>query len=293
MASLGHWYAPQAASPGRRCAWQALAAMAAAGAGAPVGAQNAIRFGTSPVFLNEQLRLLSRWQRYLEAGLEQPVRFVQRGSYREILDLLLSGSLEMAWLCGHPFVLHESALRPIAVPVYQGEPLYRSYLVVPLADRITQRVGDLKGRVFAYSDPLSNSGYLVPRAEIARSGGDPMSHFRRSFFTFSHRKVVEAVRSGLADGGSLDGYIWDTLALQQPSTLEGVRVAWRSGPYAFPPVVARASLGAVQRERIAEVLLGMQTAPEGRAILAQLNLDGFERSRTGQFESIRLLLRHA
>lgn len=253
----------------------------------------ALRFGTSPVFLNEQLRLLGRWQRFLEAGLQRPVRFVQRGSYREVLDLLLSGSLEMAWLCGHPFVLHESALRPIAVPVYQGAPLYRSYLVVPLADAKSRSVEDLKGQVFAFSDPLSNSGYLVPRAEIARAGGDPITHFRRTFFTFSHRKVVEAVRSGLAQGGSMDGYIWDTLASQQASTLDGVRVAWRSNPHAFPPIVARASLEEGQRKQVEGVLLAMQHSAEGRAILAQLNLDGFVPPHPGQFESIRELLRHA
>lgn len=252
-----------------------------------------LRFGTTPVFLNEQIGLLDRWQRYLESQLERPVRFVQRGSYREIVDLLLSDGVEAAWLCGHPLVLHESKLAVVAVPRYQGAPVYRSHLIVPDSDASTQKVLDLKGRVFAFSDPLSNSGFLVPRAEIAANGINPSSFFRRSFFTFSHRKVVDAVRAGLADGGAVDGYVWDTIAAQQPPSVAGLRVAWRSALHGFPPVVARRNWAVAEAHRLGNALRDMAGSPEGRSILERLNIDGFEAPRPGQYESIRALLRVA
>ncbi len=256
-------------------------------------AASTLRFGTTPVFLNEQVGLLERWQRHLESALGQSVRFLQRGSYREIVDLLLNDGVEAAWLCGHPLVLHESRLSVIAVPRYQGEPLYRAHLIVPASDSDTRRIADLRGRVFAYSDPLSNSGYLVPRAEIAQSGGNPAAFFRRSFFTFSHRKVVDAVRAGLADGGSVDGYVWDTIAAQQPASVTGVRVAWRSAPHGFPPVVGRRNWADADQVRLGDALRGMVQSPEGRDILVRLNIDGFEGHRAHQFDSIRDLLRTA
>ena len=252
-----------------------------------------LRFGTTPVFLNEQIGLLDRWQRHLESRLERPVRFVQRGSYREIVDLLLGDGVEAAWLCGHPLVLHESKLAVVAVPRYQGAPLYRSHLIVPNSDAATQQVLDLKGRVFAYSDPLSNSGFLVPRAEIAASGTNPSSFFRRSFFTFSHRKVVDAVRAGLADGGAVDGYVWDTIASQHPPSVAGLRVAWRSALHGFPPVVARRNWDGVEARLLGDALRDMAGSPEGRGILERLNIEGFEAPRPGQYESIRALLRVA
>jgi phosphonate transport system substrate-binding protein len=252
-----------------------------------------LRFGTTPVFLNEQIGLLDRWQRLLETKLERPVRFVQRGSYREIVDLLLGEGVEAAWLCGHPLVLHESRLSVVAVPRYQGAPLYRAHLIVPASDVATKQIADLQGRVFAYSDPLSNSGYLVPRAEIAATGANPSTFFRRSFFTFSHRKVVEAVRAGLADGGAVDGYVWDTIAAQQPASVAELRVAWRSAPHGFPPVVARRNWAAAEAQRLGDALRAMPDDAEGRAILARLNIDGFEAPQTGQFDSIRALLRLA
>ena len=275
----------------RDCLKAAAALMGGALAVRPLQAATPLRFGTTPVFLNEQIALLDRWQRHLEARLDRPVRFVQRASYREIVDLLLSDGVEAAWLCGHPLILHESRLSVVAVPRYQGAPVYRSHLIVPASDAATRRVADLKGGVFAYSDPLSNSGFLVPRAEIALSGANPSTFFRRSFFTFSHRKVVDAVRAGLADGGAVDGYVWDTMAAQQPASVADLRVAWRSAPHGFPPVVARSNWAAGEARQLADALRAMPQWPEGRAVLERLNIEGFGEPLPGQFDSIRTLLR--
>lgn len=250
-----------------------------------------LRFGTTPVFLDNQVALLGQWQRYLQERLDRPVAFLQRGSYREILDLLLSGAADAAWLCGYPYVLDEHRLQLVAIPRYQGAPLYRSYLIVPARDTATRDIRGLGGRVFAYSDPLSNSGFLVPRMELLRAGMSPRSFFRRTFFTFGHRKVVDAVRHGLADGGAVDGYVWDTLIQQHPEEAAGVRVAWQSVQHGFPPVVARAGLPAADRDALAVALLEMSRSASGASLLQRLNIDGFERGTAKQFDSIRALVR--
>ena len=272
--------------------------LAAGGAWPLVLAQSAraaapLRFGTTPVFLDDQIALLATWQTYLEARLQRPVAFVQRGSYREIVDLLFAESIDIAWLCGFPFVLYPQRIRLVAVPSYQGQLLYQSYLIVPERDTQTQAVRQLRDRVFAYSDPLSNSGYLVPRAELLREGQVPERFFRRSFFTFGHRKVVQAVQAGLADAGAVDGYVWDTLLRQQPAATAGVRVAWRSPHFGFPPVVARASLATDEREAITQALLGMPGSERGRYLLGRLNIDGFQRAEPALFDGIRSLVRAA
>jgi phosphonate transport system substrate-binding protein len=256
-------------------------------------AKSVLRFGTTPVFLDDQIALLAAWQRDLEGRLNRPVQFVQRGSYREIIDLMLADSVDVAWVCGYPFVLYERQLALVDVPKYQGAPLYRSYLIVPERDATTRSIADLRGRVFAFSDPLSNSGYLVPTYQLLQAGQALGQFFRRSFFTFAHRKVVEAVQVGLADGGSVDGYVWDTLQKQKPEATAGVRVAWRSDRFGFPPIVARANLPRAERDAVGDALMGMGRSSIGEELLVRLNVDGFERAPVSVFDGIRVMARAA
>ena len=274
----------------------------AAGAGLAVAAWGTARgndaamprkvlFGTTAVFLDNQARLLTKWRSRLEAQLGTEVHFVQRGSYGEITEMLLADQIDVAWICGYPYVTHADRMKLLAVPQYQGKPLYRSYLLVPSAQTSVTTITELSGKVFAYSDPQSNSGYLVPRTELIRHGMDPRRVFGKAFFTFAHRKVVEAVASGLASAGEIDGYVFDTLAKQVPGAVTGVRVAWRSPLYGFPPIVARRSLPVDTFARLQSALLGMTEDVEGRLLLDRLNLDRFVVGEDALFDDIRNLVK--
>lgn len=253
-----------------------IAAGAALAASGPArSATQPLRIGTTAVILHDQVGFLNAWRAYLEARLGASVQFVQRGAYREINDLLRAEELDFAWVCGFPYARNRGLMRLLAMPLWDGRPLYRSYLIVPAADRTTASLGDLGGRVFAYSDPDSNSGFLVPQYELYRLDKNPSVFFRRTFFTYAHSKVVLAVGQGLASGGAVDGYVWETIAQQSPGLAAATRVAWRSREYGFPPLVARRSLPEPAFEAMQAALIGMSGDPDGRALLRTLNLDGF------------------
>lgn len=249
-------------------------------------AETPFLFGATPVILDDQAAFMRRWQLYLETRLRRPVRMVQRGSYREIAQLLATDRLDCAWLCGYPYVRMKDRLDLVAVPVYAGEPNYRAYLIVPASDRQTQTIADLGGRVFAFADPDSNSGWLTHQIELRRAGIDSERFFKKTFFTWSHRKVVEAVAAGVAHGGAVDGYIWDCLARLHPELTTATRVAWRSEPFGFPPVVARRNLDRNSTESIRQALLCMSVTPTGQALLQGLNLDGFVAGSADLYQGI-------
>lgn len=256
-----------------------LGAIAAYGAMArtPVHAQarpGALRFGLTPVFLDDRLRVLQAWREHLGATVGEDIEFVQRGTYAQVMDLLRSGRVAFAWICGYPFVLHQRDLTLVAVPQWRGRPLYRSYLIVD-AQSPARGLADLRSRTFAYSDPLSNSGFLYVQHLLRRDGHDPARFFARSFFTHSHRHVVEAVANGLADGGAVDSYVWETLAELHPELTRQTRVLQRSPEFGFPPIVAGAATPAADVRRFAGALLGMPSHPLGRKVLGELRLDGF------------------
>ncbi len=271
--------------------WLTCAVQAHAQSAFPGNPQRApIRIGITPVFLDNQTGFLDRWHDYLESRLERPVEFSQRSTYRQIIELLLSNDLDYAWICGYPFLQFRPHLELVAVPLYRGEPYYRSLLIVPVHDTDTRDMGDLKGKIFAYADPDSNSGYLVPQASIKALGENRDTFFRKSFFTWAHAKVVRAVADGLANGGAVDGYVWETLRHIDPGLTSRTRVVWRSEKFGFPPFVARSDMTAADRRALSNVLTGMQDDPVGRSLLAELNLDGFSEQGDDLYGSIRELM---
>ena len=246
-----------------------------------------LRIGLTPVFLDNRVSFLRAWQTYLVKRLGRPVEFVQRQTYREITDLILAGEVQAAWICGFPYVRHPNDMKLLAVPVYQGAPLYQSYLIVSAVDRVTQDLLDLSDKIFAYSDPDSNSGYLVPTVALRRWGHNPDTFFRKAFFTWAHEDVVVAVADGLAQAGAVDGYVWDSLRNLQPQLVARTRIVTKSEKFGFPPFITSVSVARKDFKLLQDTLLNMDKNPEGVALLRELNLDGFIAGDVSLYDGIR------
>ena len=251
----------------------------------------AVRIGLSPVFLDDQLSFLNDWRDYLQGRIGRAVRFVQRGSYREIMDLLLEQKLDFAWICGYPYVRHRAKLRLLAVPLSEGRPQYQSYLIVPATDKQTGSILDLRGKVFAYSDPDSNSGFLYPRYALMQLKENPDRFFSKTFFTWAHRKIVEAVGSNLAQGGAVDSYVWETLRIYHPELTGRTRIVEKSPYFGHTPVVARNGVSRTEFDAMQEALLGMSQSAAGKELLKRLNLDGFVAGDEALFDGIARMMR--
>lgn len=245
-----------------------------------------LRIGLTPVILADQAAFLARWSEYLSKRLGSPVAFVARESYQGVLDLLFGGQLEAAWLCGYPYVRHQHELQLLAVPLYQGRPLYQAYLIRPRQrEAVVRGWSDVKGKVLAYSDPLSNSGWLVAQTQLHAAGLSPRD-LKKSFFAHSHRNVAEAVAARLAHAGSIDGYVWETMRQQGMSAVDQTEVVWKSEMFGFPPIVTRLNARHPKTQALQTTLLAMPNEPEGIGLLKALNLTGFEAGSTSLFTSI-------
>ena len=193
--------------------------------------------------------------------------------------------------CADEYLALGKTVRLLAVASYQSKPYYRSYLIVPAKDTTSASIADLKGKVFAYADPHSNTGYVVPRHLLKQAGIDAGRHFRKTFFTWSHAKAIEAVASGLAQGANIDSYVWDSLQKVDPKLAAKTRIVWKSPEYGFPPIVADHRVAAADFETFQKALFGMVDDPEGRALLAKLNLDGFVAGSPELYSAVAAMMR--
>ena len=133
-----------------------------------------------------------------------------------------------------------------------------------------------RGDVHAFSDPDSNSGFLVTRHRLTTMHGRPERFFSRYFFTYGHRNVIRAVAAGLAQSGSVDGYVWEVVREVEPGSPTGPgSSAGRSWGFRRWPAASTARDRAVRRRRRAR---DDEHGP-GRELLAPLRLDRFAASR--------------
>ncbi|APG95473.1 PhnD/SsuA/transferrin family substrate-binding protein [Sinorhizobium americanum] len=275
---------------GRRCfiggalsllSMPALAAAAANSLEKPV-----LRFGLTPVFLSNDLEVLDELKNYLANATGHEVQLVTQRTYQEVTALLVAGNLEAAWICGYPYRKFQDELVLVATPSWRGQPLYQSYLIVG-ADRGASSLDDCRGDIHAFSDPDSNSGYLVTKAYLAQRHLSEDTFFRKTFFTYGHRNVIRAVAAGLANSGSVDGYVWEVMKSIEPDLVSRTKVLVKSDWYGFPPIAAPARLkGTAAFERLRSAFLGMVSDPVGRSLLGRLQLDGFVDAPPSTFDGI-------
>ncbi|MBR1276607.1 PhnD/SsuA/transferrin family substrate-binding protein [Bradyrhizobium sp. AUGA SZCCT0283] len=269
-----------------RATASAVLASAFGGAATRTAANGPLRFGLTPVFLTNDLELLGRLQSYLLRATGYPVSLVTRRTYQEITALLTSGQLDAAWICGFPYVAHRAELQLVAVPLWHHKPLYQSYLIVD-RDRKGSGILDLRGDIHAFSDPDSNSGFLVTRAALAERHLRPETFFAKTFFTYGHRNVIRAVASGLAGSGSVDGYVYEVVAELEPKVTAGTRILKASEWLGFPPIAApRVPVDQMRLEALTKALWEMHKDDEGRAVLRMLRLDGFGAEDPASFDAI-------
>ncbi|MBI2937575.1 MAG: phosphate/phosphite/phosphonate ABC transporter substrate-binding protein [Thaumarchaeota archaeon] len=225
---------------------------------------------------------------YVSARIDAPVELVQRRTYQEVNDLVRRNSVDVAFVCSLAYVEghQQFGMELLAVPVVKGAPVYYSYIIVP-KDSPATSLQDLKGKVFAYSDPLSNSGKLSPDYLLTKMGYNPLNFFGMTFFTYSHDKSIQAVAEKMVDGAAVDSLVWDYKNATNPQFTSKTKIISKSPPYGIPPVVVSKDVDPVLKEKIRKVFLEMHEDAEGQAILKRLSIDGFVQADDQKYDSIR------
>lgn len=232
----------------------------------------------------------SRLKGYIEKKLGLPVQLVDRGNYDEMNRLLETKDIDAAFVCAGPYLEGQKrfGLQLLAMPVVKGKPVYHSYIIVPVNSRARQ-LEDLRGKVFAFTDPKSNSGKLVPTYILSRMGETPQHFFGTVEFSYGHDKSIRAVAAGIVDGAAVDSLIWEFMTRQHPELAAKTRILLRSDPYGIPPFVVRPGIDEGLKKRLLQVLLQAADDEEGRLILKGMMIDRFVAGDDRNYDSIRAM----
>ncbi len=232
-------------------------------------------------------RLLS----YLEKRLGTRVTVDQRSSYAEVNELVRDGQADIAFVCSRAYIegKEQFGMELFLAPEVNGEIVYYSYLIVP-AESPVASLDDLRGKTFAFSDPLSNSGRLVPEYQLYLMGETPDTFFRSHEYTGSHDNSILAVADSLVDGAAVDSLVYEYVVALDPGIGQRTRIIARWGPYGIPPLTVSPDLDLAVKEEVRSALLGMEEDEEGRAALAAMGVDRFVEIDDSAYNSIRHML---
>lgn len=225
---------------------------------------------------------------YLEARLGRPVERVQGSTYAETNETLASGLADLAFVCTGAYIHgnREFGMSILAVPEIDGASVYYSWVIVPVNSPVKE-IADLRGGVFAFTDPLSLSGWMYPNYLLQQRGERPEAYFKRTFFTYSHDQAIRAVAEGYADGAAVDSLIYYYLVKREPAIANQVRIIHRSPAYGMPPVVVSPGIPPQLRTELQAIFLSMSDDPKGLAALAALGIDRFVVGNDQLYESAR------
>ncbi len=231
---------------------------------------------------------------YLAEQLARPVRFVDDCSWQERARLLDSGVIDLAWICGTPYVRRVDTLQPtvtlLVAPVqaaarYGGRPVYFSDVVVR-AQSPLHHFADLRGRRWGYNEPNSHSGYFLFRSYLVERG-ETTAFFGQIVETGGHQQSLALILGGQLDASAIDSTVLDLLLRDDPALATDIRLIATLGPSSGPPWVASLQLEATLREQVRAALLAAHTQQRGQAALAAGGLARFAAVDDQDYNDIR------
>ncbi len=233
--------------------------------------------------------------RYISKKLGGPVKIVQKRSYQEVNDLIKNNEIDFAFVCSGAYIdgRSEFGMKLLVAPEMYGTTTYHSYIIVLKNSNYTELL-ELRGKKFAFSDPLSNSGKLYPTYRLALINETPESFFgvdedgkNNSFFTYSHDKSIIAVAEGIADGAAVDSLIYDYMKTTKPEVISKTKIIEISPPFGIPPVVVPKDINPFLEQRLRDIFLNMDKDEEGRKILSKIMIDRFVNINDNAYDSVR------
>jgi phosphonate transport system substrate-binding protein len=234
---------------------------------------------------------------YLSEKLAQPVIFANNIDWQERYRLLDRGQIDLAWICGAPYVRRIDGPTPnielLAAPVWRGEryggmPVYSADVIVR-ADSPYQSFDDLRGAAWVYNEPGSLSGFEVMRHHLAGMAADA-TYFGRVLASGAHLKSLGMVLAGEADVTAIDSVVLEQHLRSLPGLAEQIRTVASLGPLPSMPWVVGLHVPESIRIHLRRLLANIHLTVEGRSLLAATPLQQFTTISDDTYDAVRSML---
>lgn len=247
-----------------------------------------ITIGSIPFMGVEETRQkLGPLARYFESQTGIPVKILVPGSFSKLMAAMVIGQVDFAYMGPGNYVEARRLAGAEAVLIElspEGTPGYYSVLISSKKSGI-KKLDQARGKIFAFTDPDSTSGFMVPNIFFIQERKETLASFAgRTEMAGSHLAVVEGVYKKKYDVGATS----DMDLVKASSSLKikpnQFVILWKSQLIPGAPFVARKGVKPEVKNLFVNTLVG---AGKDKALMKQMQIGGYAPAQDSDFDVIR------
>ncbi|MCY4112447.1 MAG: phosphate/phosphite/phosphonate ABC transporter substrate-binding protein [Chloroflexi bacterium] len=247
-----------------------------------------VRLGLIPTEAN----VIADWTpvvEHLEARLELEVEVFVGADYTATITAARNGDVDIVQLGPTSYVKAREQgadIEPVVRWINEDSGIagYNSLLITHKNSGITT-IENARGRTFAFNDPESTSGFLVPTVFFLERNIDPESYFSDVSFAGSHEATALAVVNGTVDLASNNNETLPRLFETGKLNEDDLRIIWTSALIPTDPISVQNSLPASFHTAVKEAFLSF----DDPAALGVLRIQGWIPTEDGDYDVVRTL----
>jgi len=257
--------------------------------------ENVLRLGIIPFESSEELlKNIAPMINVISKGLNMEVRPFIATDYSGVIEAFRSNKLDVAFLAPAAYVMgkREANIKVILKSHRNGNPFFYGVIIVR-SDSNIKDVKDLKGKKFAFGDPLSTSGHIFPKMQLIENGINPGTDFENVIFSGSHDATVLAVYHKKVDAGAtfsddIEGKKGSWTRYLKPEEISKLKIIGKPMPIPSDNICIRSDLNPEIARKLAKTLIDFSNTKDGQNLMQRLyKFDGYMYATDTDYDSVR------
>jgi phosphonate transport system substrate-binding protein len=217
-------------------------------------------------------------------------------SYAAVTEGMTSNNVDIGWVGPLDYVIahQKNGAEAVTKSVRNGLPSYKAFIIVNVNSNINS-VADLKGKKFAFGDPLSTSSNLYPRYLMLKNGINPDTDVRGT--SISNQSAISvSVCQGAVDAGAIydDARKNKGVDTSCPGILTKTKILATSDPIPGDPQMIRHNLNSAQKKKLKDAMIAMGSDPTIQpALKALYTIDSLVPAQDSDYDVIRDIVKQA
>jgi len=228
---------------------------------------------------------------WLKENTGKNIEFYAPTSYNGVIEAMRSDFVDIAGFGAFSYILaHDKANAEVfaaRIDTTTNEQGYYSYMITR-KDSGIESLEDLEGKTFAFTDPGSTSGNLIPSYIFKKAGIKPQEFLKRTIFAGGHQSAALAVKRGQVDASAVASTVYQRMSDRGEINPDNVVVFKKSSLLPLAPQTYRGDLCDNLKKDIREAYLTFaDEAPNAETLLEPMGAIRFETMQDSDFDRIR------